>query len=83
MTSMEYVDAQENLKSGDAMGLWVGESEQTEETSLESTGGHARQQQQRWRGQPSLAEGDKERQLEARRLAILLSVSIQAYCHGQ
>ena len=70
VTSMEYIDAQENLKSGDAMGLWVGKSEQADHSSpaqqktlLESTGGHAeqQQQQQRQREQPSLAE----RQLEA------------------
>ena len=53
VTSMEYIDAQENLKSGDAMGLWVGTSEESDQnsaqqkTSLESTGGHARQQQER------------------------------------
>ena len=52
-----YVDAQENLKSGDVMGLWVDESQRAgqssraqQKTSLGSTGGHARQQQQqRWR----------------------------------
>ena len=38
-----------------------------QKTSLESTGGHAGNQQQRWRGQPSLAEEDQERQFEARR----------------
>ena len=50
-TSMEYIDAQENLKSGDAMAL-VGKSVQADqssparqETSSESTGGHARQHQ--------------------------------------
>ena len=32
-TSMEYVDAQENFKSGDAMGLWVGKSEQADQSS--------------------------------------------------
>ena len=71
------------------MELWVGKSEQADrsspdqlKTSLESTGGHARQQQ-RHRGQPSLAEGDQERQLEARRISILWSVSSQADCHGQ
>ena len=51
---MGCVDVQENLRSGDVMVLWVGESEQEDQsrsaqqkTSLESTGGHARQQQQR------------------------------------
>ena len=83
--SINYVDAQENLRSGDVMGLWVDESEQEDQsssaqqkTSLESAGGHARQQQQqqRYRGQPNLAEGAQERRFEARRLAILLSVSV-------
>ena len=52
--SMEYVDVQENLRSGDVMGLWVDESEQEDQsrsaqqkTSSESTGGHTKQQQQR------------------------------------
>ena len=47
-TSMAYIDAQENLKSGDVMGLWVDESERADQsspaqqkTSLESIGGHA------------------------------------------
>ena len=66
---MRYVDAQENLMAEDAVGLWVGDSEQEDQsrsaqqkTSSESTGGHARQlqqqrqqRQQRQRGQPSLA----------------------------
>ena len=46
------------------MGLRVGKSEQAyqsspapQKTSLESVGGHARQQQLRLRGQSSLAEG--------------------------
>ena len=71
-TSMACIDAQENLKSGDTLELWVGKSEQADQsspaqqkTSLESTGGHARQQRARWRGQSSLAEGDQERQLVA------------------
>ena len=49
--SMEYVDVQENLRSGDVMRLWVDGSEQEDQsrsalqkTSLKSTGGHARQQ---------------------------------------
>ena len=52
--SLEYVDAPEKWTSGDAMELWVDESEQEDlsrsaqqKTSLESTGGHVRQQQQR------------------------------------
>ena len=79
-------DAQENLKSGDAMGLWDSKSEQADQSSpaqqkasLESTGGHARQQQrqQQWkRGQSSPTEGDQERQLEARRLAILWTITV-------
>ena len=43
-TSMEYVDAQENLRSGDAIELWVDEAEQEDQsrsaqqkTSLEPT----------------------------------------------
>ena len=55
-TSMGYIDAQENLKSGDGMVFWGGKSEQADQsgpdeqkTSLESTGGHARQQQQQQR----------------------------------
>ena len=51
-TFLEYFDVQESLKSGDVMGLWVAKSEQADprthaqqRTSLESTGGHARQQQ--------------------------------------
>ena len=46
---MRYIDAQENLKPEDAMELWGGKTEQADqrspdqqETSLESTGGHAR-----------------------------------------
>ena len=61
------VDAQQNLKSGDAMGLWVGKSEQADQsrsaqqkTSSESTGGRTRQREQRERGQPNLAEGVQE-----------------------
>ena len=62
--SMVYVDAQENLKTGGVMGLWIEESERADQscsaqqkTSLESPGGHARQRhQQRQRGQPGLAE---------------------------
>ena len=49
-TSMLYIDAQENLKSGDVMGFGVGESERADQsspahqkTSFESTSGHARQ----------------------------------------
>ena len=60
---MEYIDAKGNLKSEDAMGLWVDKSEQVDQsspdqqkTSVEPTGGHAKQQQ-RQRGQPRLAEG--------------------------
>ena len=52
-TSMGYIDAQEKLKSGDAMKPWCGKAEQADQsgpdqpkTSLESTGGHGRQQQQ-------------------------------------
>ena len=76
---MGNIDAQENLKPGDAMGLWGGKSEQADQispaqrkTSLESSGGHARQQQQQ-RGQPSFAEGDQERQLEPRRFVLYKS----------
>ena len=74
------------------MGLWIGKSDQADqsspaqqETSLGSTGGHTRQQhqQQRQRWQPNLAEGDQQRRLEARRLAILWSVPTQADCLGQ
>ena len=50
--SMAYVDVQENCRSGGVMELWVGESEQEDQSrsaqekmSSESTGGHARQQQ--------------------------------------
>ena len=65
--SMLYLDAQEILKTGGVMALWIEESERADQsssaqqkTSLESTGGHARQQQQqRQRGQPSLAEVTK------------------------
>ena len=65
--SMRYVDALENLKTGGVIGLWIEESERADQsssaqqkTSLELTGGHARQrQQQRQRGQPSLAEVTK------------------------
>ena len=32
-TSMVYIDAQENLKSGDAMGLWVGRASRSEQSS--------------------------------------------------
>ena len=53
-TIIGYIDAQENLKLGDAMEFSVGESEQADrsspaqqKTSLESTGGLARQQWQR------------------------------------
>ena len=51
-TSTEYIDAQGNWKSGDAVGLCGGKSERADqsspdqqETSLEPTDGHARQQQ--------------------------------------
>ena len=32
-TSMEYIDAKENLKSGGAMGIWDGKSEQADQSS--------------------------------------------------
>ena len=48
-TSMLYIDAQENLKSGDVMGFGVDESERADQsspaqqkTTLKPTGGHAR-----------------------------------------
>ena len=54
--SSEYpwcVDVQENLRSGDVLGFWVDELERADQSSsapqkmsLESIGGHARQQQQ-------------------------------------
>ena len=40
-TSIVCVDAKENLKSGDAIGLWVGH----DKSEQESTGGLAKQQQ--------------------------------------
>ena len=52
--SIRCVDVQENMRSGDVMGLWIDESEQEDQSrptqqkmSSESIGGHARQQQQR------------------------------------
>ena len=55
---MEYVDAQENFKTGGVMGLWIEESERADQsssaqqkTSLESTAGQ--------RGEPGLAEVTK------------------------
>ena len=89
--SMVYVDAQENLKTGGVMGLWIEESERTtqsssaqQKTSLESTAGHARQrQQQRQRGQPSLAEVTKRDDSKLGASTFLWSVSTQADCHAQ
>ena len=50
---MGYIDAEEDLKIGDVMELWIEESERADQSSsaqqkssLESTGGHARPQQQ-------------------------------------
>ena len=57
-SAMGYVDAQENLRSGDVMELWVKESEQEDQGSSAQPGGDARQlQQQRYRGKLILAEG--------------------------
>ena len=89
--SMVYVDAQENLKTGGVMALWIEESERPDQsssaqqkTSLESTGRHARQrQQQRQRGQPSLAEVTKRDDSKPGATPFLWSVSTQADCHGQ
>ena len=51
-----YIDAQENVRTGGVMELWIEESERADQsssaqqkTSLESTGGHVRQQQQQQR----------------------------------
>ena len=82
-TSMGYTDAQESLKPGVAMGLW-GEQIRVVQIS----------RKRHWNqlvampdssSNSSGSEGSQvsERQLEARRLAILWFVSTQADCHGQ
>ena len=85
---MGHVDVQENLSSGDVSGVlgWRIRARRSEQISAAEnvigvnwwpcqTAAAA--------GQPNLAEGDQERRLEARRLAILWSVSTSADCHCQ
>ena len=76
------------------MELRVGKSDQTDQsspdqqnTSLESTDGYDRQQheqqQQRWRGQPRLAEGTKRGNSKPDASSSCGPFSTQADCHGQ
>ena len=58
--SMVYVDVQENLRSGDVLGLWVdGIRARTGQSRFSSRKRHGVNVQRRWRGQPNLAESAK------------------------